>query len=149
MQIVMAFDGSDPSQRALGEALRLTREAHAALGVVIVIEEPPVSVFGQLAGLSPEYFRERLEQSAAQAGVVARRLIAQSGLDVSVLTRRGRPVDVILEVAQGADVIVVGTHGYRGLDRMLLGSVAETLVRRSTIPVLVVPPGVEPQPDAP
>lgn len=140
MKIVMAFDGSEPSTRALQEALRLARAAHATLTVVIVIEEPPVSVFGQLAGLSPEYFRAQLEESAAQADVAARQLATQSGLDVGIHTRRGRPVDEILDAARDADMIIVGTHGHRGMDRVLLGSVAETLVRRSSIPVLVVPP---------
>ena len=48
-------------------------------------------------------------------------------------------MEELLNAAQDADLLVLGTHGYRGMDRMLLGSVAETLLRRAAVPLLVVP----------
>lgn len=149
MKFIVAVDGSPPSERALHEALQLARAAHAALDVVIVIEEPPVSLFSQVAGLDPAYFRTQLEAGAAQAATMAQQRTADSGVNAQVLILRGRPVEMILNAARDADLIIVGTHGYRGLDRALLGSVAETLVRRSTLPVLVVPPRPAAPADAP
>ncbi len=59
---------------------------------------------------------------------------------IEPLVRFGHPVDVILEVAKEleVDVIVLGTHGRRGLSRLLLGSVAEAVVRRASVPVVTV-----------
>ena len=55
----------------------------------------------------------------------------------------GRPSEVILDLAQreGADLIVMGTHGRTGLSHVLLGSVAERVVRQAECPVMTVPPG--------
>lgn len=55
MRFVVAFDGSEPSQRALRQAVVLGRAAAAELDIVTVIEEPPVSGFVQWAGLDPDY----------------------------------------------------------------------------------------------
>ena len=64
---------------------------------------------------------------------------------VPMLQRAGDPVTEILDtaLAVGADIIVMGTHGRTGLQRLLLGSVTERVIRRSAVPVLAVPPGLE------
>jgi nucleotide-binding universal stress UspA family protein len=65
---------------------------------------------------------------------------AHGGLRVEAVVKEGRPHEVIVEEARslGADLIVMGTHGRAGLPRMLLGSVAERVVRTSPVPVLTL-----------
>lgn len=79
-----------------------------------------------------------LERNAEQAQQAARDLLQDTGVQAGVRILRGRPVDTLIQAAQGADLLVVGTHGYRGMDRILLGSVTETLLRRAEVPLLVV-----------
>ncbi len=66
-----------------------------------------------------------------------------SGLDVHTVVRCGAPAEEIIRYAQqeGADLIVIATHGRTGLRHMMMGSVAEKIVRLSSIPVLSVKPG--------
>jgi nucleotide-binding universal stress UspA family protein len=86
------------------------------------------------------------EQEAAQQTLT--RLVAHANppgddaVAFDILVRRGSPVDVVNEVAtaHGAELLVVGTHARRGLSHMLLGSVAERLVRSAPCPVLVAHP---------
>ena len=63
-----------------------------------------------------------------------------AGATAESLVVEGTPADALLEVAaeRGADLIAIGTHGRRGLRRLLVGSVAESVVRRSPVPVVVV-----------
>ena len=63
--------------------------------------------------------------------------------DGQMLVRVGRPATVLVEMArdQGYDLLVVGTHGRKGIEHVILGSVAERVVRSATVPVLVVKAG--------
>ena len=65
---------------------------------------------------------------------------AVEGVEVRTLSRRGRPAETILAVAEELDpeLLVVGTHGRRGVRRLLLGSVAEEVVRRARVPVVTL-----------
>lgn len=139
MKFVVACDGSEPSLRALRHAVKLARAAGAELDLITVIEEPPVSPFVQWAGLDPGYVRELLERNAEHARQASLEVTRGAGVQAEFRTLRGRPVDVLLQEARGADLLVLGTHGYRGLDRVLLGSVAESVLRRAQVPLLVVP----------
>jgi nucleotide-binding universal stress UspA family protein len=84
-----------------------------------------------------------LEASArenADAGLAKRReRVAAAGIEVDVVARRGNPDDIVPEVAEevGADLVVIATHGRTGIKRFLLGSVAEHVVRRAPVSVLV------------
>lgn len=139
MRFVVACDGSDPSLRALRRVLPLAEVAGAVLDLVHVIEEPPVSPFVQWAGLDADYVRGLLEEQAGKAREATLAVTREAGVGAEFRILRGRPVQELLNAAQDADLLVLGTHGYRGMDRMLLGSVAETLLRRAEVPLLVVP----------
>lgn len=73
------------------------------------------------------------------------------GLDVRVMVETGDPDRVIVDQAltQGSSLVVMGTHGRRGFDRLLHGAVAERVLRRAPCPVLMIPPHVTPAPDDP
>lgn len=120
-QVVFATDYSDTSRAAGRTAADLARHFRARLHVVHVV--PPVTDPGAPGAL---------------AGAVAD---LGPGLDVVTAVVTGLPAREIVAYAErhGAEMIVMGTHGRTGVSRVLLGSVAEAVVRRARCPVLTVP----------
>lgn len=141
--ILCPVDFSDASRRALEYAVALARWYEATLHVVhVALPLPPLSkdVGGDdgLAETTRRSLKESLEEFVTQA--------RQAGLAVDIALREGYVVSSILEEATSveADLMVVGTHGYGGFDRFVLGSVTEKLLRKSGCPVLAVPPDSAP-----
>lgn len=140
-RILVAVDGSDSSYRALQEALQLAREQGALVRVVHAVDVRPPA--------TPEVYVdfETYRQSCLQGGrEVLDRAVAiarEVGVDVDatlIETQTPQFSDAILDEARrwSADLIVLGTHGRGGLLHLLLGSVAEGVVRRAPVPVLLV-----------
>jgi nucleotide-binding universal stress UspA family protein len=134
-RILVPTDGSAGSRAALAEAVELadrfdatvhslyvadTSAAHAETGYVDIIES----------------FERIGEETTAEAVDYAER----AGVEAVGAVRTGRPHGAILDYADeaGADLVVMGTHGRTGLDRYLLGSVTEKVVRTADVPVLTV-----------
>jgi nucleotide-binding universal stress UspA family protein len=138
--VFVALDDSDPGDAALAFSLRLAAAEHARLTICSVVDTTHVSLGGEYYVYDPKITISELHD-AAEALVTA---AYDHARDRNVRCERsvvdGSPVDALLAAARakGADVIVVGTHGRRGLRRWLLGSVAETIMRRSDVPVVVV-----------
>lgn len=137
-QILIALDGSETSRFALGEALKLAKEQGAKV-VVLHVYEPIVTASTYGVVDLTQAMRSEGEKIAADALEVARK----AGVEArsQVLDAEGRRVaSVIVEEANaaGADLIVVGTHGRRGLEHLVLGSVAEGVARRAAVPVLLI-----------
>jgi nucleotide-binding universal stress UspA family protein len=138
--ILCPVDRSDISIRALAYATALAREYVARLSVLEVIDWrlPPLSGTAvDLLEMPPEVQADvlgHLHQLAAPARDVG--VPTEVGIDVGPVVRR------ILERAAdlAADLVVVGTHGRSGFDRLALGSVAEKVLRKAPCPVLTVPP---------
>ena len=140
-RILVPVDGSSCSREGLSEALQLGAALGSRIKLVHVVNElisEPV--------LSAEYL-ERLIESLRQAGrdvlQQAQKLAKEQGAEVEVElleTIGGRAADAILAAAERwkADLIVMGTHGRRGVSRLALGSDAELVVRSSSVPVLLV-----------
>ncbi|NLU04838.1 MAG: universal stress protein, partial [Methanothermobacter sp.] len=86
--------------------------------------------------------REMLEEEASRSLEAVKKLVEESGADIKLTLRtdEGSPADAILRTVEkeGVDLVVMGTSGKHGLDRFLLGSVAEKVVRSAGCPVLVV-----------
>jgi nucleotide-binding universal stress UspA family protein len=141
-RILVPVDGSPTSNSGLDEALRLARAAGSKIRLLHIVDD--TLAFNSPDGAGVNYVLEALRGSARQAlkdaGDRVRRakLEAETGL---VENFTGRVADAIVEQARRwrADVIVMGTHGRRGFDRLLIGSNAELVVRQSQIPVLLVP----------
>jgi nucleotide-binding universal stress UspA family protein len=140
---IVPFDGSPLSARALPYALRLARAGTRLVLVRGYLTQDAELSFAAHYPYLPARERERLEYRRAQAEFTAavERFTADHDRAVSSSFVEGRPADVILEVTRStqADVIVMATHGRTGLVRSLLGSVADEVVRRAHIPVLLVP----------
>lgn len=135
--ILHPTDFSANSQAAFPIACALARDYGARLLVLHVFERPVISQGGVMTPPPPTTFPE--EREAAQLQLM--KVLAPKG-DVRVEHRfeEGDPVTGILQVVKEihSDVIVMGTHGRTGLARLLMGSVAEKVIRQATCAVLTV-----------
>lgn len=142
-KILVPVDGSPTSDRGLDEALRLAKLTGARVRLVHVIDELSLMIgmesFAALSADTVRLLREGGQEILAQAraradaaGVEAETVLVDSftaGVSDEIL----RQCDEF-----GADVIVLGTHGRRGVRRLFMGSDAEQIVRLATRPVLLV-----------
>jgi len=141
-RILVPVDGSQTAKRGLQEALRLAKKLGSTLRLLHVVND-------QAAFAGPEialYAEELLKSFRARGeSILAEARAAVEGQGVAVETRcvevaGGSAGDAIVDDARAwpADLIVIGTHGRRGLYRLVLGSDAEYVVRTSPVPVLLV-----------
>jgi nucleotide-binding universal stress UspA family protein len=141
-RIVAATDFSEPSQRAVRLAAALASGSPAELHLVHVVPvlHPPATV-DEARIVDFDALRRRwIEHARRQLAAVADQE-AGRGLAVRQVVLTGALAESIARYAaeQHADLVVVGTHGHGRVMRVLLGSVAEHLVRQATCPVLIVP----------
>ncbi len=143
-RILVAVDGSGPSTRAFREALRLAADQRAVLRIAHVVDlgvalapwaEPAFIDYATLDSALHEAGRRILDGAVAEA-----RAAGLEPESVSLETEVDDPAAEILAEAErwGADLIVMGTHGRHGLAHLILGSVAEGVVQRSRVPVLLL-----------
>lgn len=140
-RVLVGTDGSDGSDAALGEAVDLATAAGAALHVVTVLESSLLGIDVRSASAAEERERRDAEllaaarEQAEDAGVATVETAVEEGGVVESLNGYAADHDV--------DLVVVGTHGRTGIDRRLLGSVTEDLLRTADVPVLSVRAGDE------
>lgn len=135
-RILVAFDGTDQAVDALEYAAAEWPDAELVLLYVIDPAEAGVSAARGVPSGAEEWF----ERSKAEAEGTLADGAALVDRSVETVTEVGRPSEAIVEFATGADVdlVVIGSHGRKGISRMVLGSVAEEVVRSSPVPVTVV-----------
>lgn len=133
--ILVAVDFGETSAAAVRLAGELARRFDATLTAVHAesLDAPPYFTTEQIAALEAERRRAR----AAAARHLLEFVTAQTPVTAGVRIEDGPPGDAILRASDGVDLVVMGTHGYRGARRWWLGSVAERVVRTSRVPVLV------------
>lgn len=149
--LVVAFDGSAEARRALHVAFDFADALGAGTDVHVVSVVDYVSLPGGLTK-APAGAPDILASDAETELRVADEIATAAGRRITTRVLRGPVVSEILKYAQeiGATLILVGTHGRKGVARAVLGSTCESLVRQSEIPVLTVraaarPDVVEPQ----
>lgn len=134
-RILLPTDGSEGNGRAIRQAIELAAETGAELHVLFVVEDMPYA---------PEMADESIEMQLREIGEGAietiRARAEEAGIELQTAIEEGMPHREILEYtdSEGIDLIVMGTHGRSGLDRYLLGSVTERVVRTAEVPVLTV-----------
>lgn len=137
--ILSPVDFGAGSDHALETALDLAKALGASVQLLHVYQIP-VYGFPDGAFLAGPEIATRLSEAAQKGldGIVQR--LAASGVKVQGHLRQGNPPDEIVQVAKdlGVDLIVLGTHGRKGFAHALMGSVAERVVRTSSIPVLTI-----------
>jgi nucleotide-binding universal stress UspA family protein len=144
--IVVGYDGTEAARAALERAAGLA-EAFAATVVVATVAEPVAggaAAAGSIPLALPEIETELPAREAWQQLLdEARSYLAARGIRAEGASPVGRPGEQIVEVAQKheADLIVVGTHKPRLLERLLEGSVSRDVARRAPCDVLIVHPG--------
>ncbi|WP_049894333.1 universal stress protein [Halogranum rubrum] len=134
--ILVATDGSEYSDAAAAHAIDLAHKYDAALHALSVIEMD-VS-FSET--ISEQMLKDLEGRGQKAVDTITARAHDAGVTSVEGTVVRGTPHRAIVDYAHdhGADLVVVGTHGRRGLDRLLLGSVAERVLRTADVPVLVV-----------
>ena len=144
-KILFPTDFSNESRPAMELAVEMARKFGAHLTLLHVWTDPLyIGAAGNAYALAPEVL-EQAQEEAEQALEKLRLEVAQAGVPVEALTLEGIAADVILAMAhsQSMGLIVMGTHGRSGLTRLLLGSVAERVLRAADCPVLTVRPPVQ------
>ncbi len=138
--ILIPTDGSNCSEQAIKEGLKLARAFNAKVTFLCVAESPHPAIYASLEGVSyHSSLLEDLRKFALKTLEEAEVLAKESDVDYTVkLVEDSTPVKVILEEESGHDLIVLGSHGRKGFDRFLLGSVTESVLRKSQKPHLVV-----------
>lgn len=136
-KIMVATDGSELCKKAVEKGIELSIMSGAKIYAVYVIVPTTRSArdFGWEKA-SMEHFQSEAENATGFVEDAAK----AAGVEVEAVILKGNPTEKIVEFAEkdGVDMIVMGSLGKTGLDRFLLGSVAENVVRHSKTPVLVV-----------
>ncbi|ELZ82818.1 stress response protein [Haloferax larsenii JCM 13917] len=136
--ILFPTDGSDCADEALEHAIEHALQYDATLHALYVAD---VREVGHTApALSPDRIKDALYDTANNVLEDVASKARAEGADIETTIAEGTPASVILDHTERdeVDLVVMGTHGRSGLDRYLLGSVAERVVRGSSVPVLTV-----------
>jgi nucleotide-binding universal stress UspA family protein len=144
-RIICAVDFSECSERAVEHAVAIARWYDAAVTVLHVVDlrvETPVGAPLAPIALAPAPLTSAAPHRAAVQLQQFVEAMAIKGVSIDTVVRDGRPDTSILELAETlpADLLVMGTHGRSGFDRLVMGSVTERVLRKARCPVLSLPP---------
>jgi len=140
-RILVPIDGSTTSERALDEAIKFAQQQNAQIELVHVLED--IWYFDSENYINYAELIHSMRCSGEKMLAQAQNKLQQAGVaaETKLLEARGdRVANVIIAEAKNslADLIIIGTHGRSGFSRMLLGSIAEGVVRTAHIPILLI-----------
>ena len=140
VHVLVPVDDSDRATNALEFALRNHPGASITALHVINPSEFPAGGFESGITTDAEQLRETKRKQAERLLEDFRQTAADRGVEIQTATETGKTAKTIVDYAErnDVDIITIGSHGRTGASRVLLGSVAETVVRRSPVPVTVV-----------
>lgn len=141
-RILCPIDGSSTSNRGVQEAVRLAKDQSANLRFIHIIDTY-VPIVDGVGSLIPVDMSDILEKNAEEVIEEAEKTAKAAGVNADSKIAKilgGRPSKEIVKQANdwSADIIVMGTHGLRGISRVIMGSDAENVVRTSSVPVMLV-----------
>ena len=145
-KILLPTDGSEYANKAAKHAIWLASVSGAELVVLYVVETsslvglPAEDLIVRIKEMLKEEGHKSLEEISRLAGEGKIKDECHHEIKLNMITEEGSPADIITKIIkkENIDLVVMGTSGKHGLDRFLLGSVTEHVVRSSTAPVLVV-----------
>jgi nucleotide-binding universal stress UspA family protein len=138
-RILVPVDGSDTSKKALAAALQLARDSSGRMRLLHAVDELAYVTGFEYSGDVVKIAQQAAAKVLEEAAAIAR--AAQVQCDTKLIEFPGQRLgDTVAQEARewDADLIVVGTHGRRGLGRVILGSGAEQIIRVAPIPVLTI-----------
>jgi nucleotide-binding universal stress UspA family protein len=136
-KILIAVDNSSAAEKVATKGLALAQQLNAEITLVSVVDTDFLISDG---GVPPNEVAESIKTDLKKSQqVLIDKILGKH--KVGTFVEEGKPYEVILKVAdeRSADLIIIGTHGRTGLSHLLMGSVAENVVRHSKIPVLIIP----------
>ncbi|GIW27781.1 MAG: universal stress protein [Meiothermus sp.] len=138
-KILIPTDGSELGREALEQGLDLARLSDGEVTILYAIETPYelVSSYAQ----PTESLEQQMKSYKAEATKVLREISAQAeakGIRIRTMIVEQHPVPAILEAAKEHDLVVMATHGRKGIDRVLMGSVTDKVLHNCSTPILVV-----------
>ncbi|MCP5145520.1 MAG: universal stress protein [Gammaproteobacteria bacterium] len=142
-RILYPTDFSPSGNRALGIACELARRFGAELHVMHVVQDiAAIAAYGVTEAYLPVEWRKEVKAQAEKSLLEVPDAAVGAGVNVVRVVAEGAPYYEILNYAkeQGVDLIVMGTHGRTGLPHMLMGSVAERVVREAPCAVMTIRP---------
>jgi nucleotide-binding universal stress UspA family protein len=134
--ILVSYDGSDFSKNALARACKLSKVDNAVVSVLYVIPR-----YEEMVGFfRTDAIKKSLLQEARKIIEGAKELASRSGVTVGTEIREGHAADKILETAEGLknDLIIMGSYGWRGVNKAIMGSTTERVLINAPCPVLAV-----------
>ena len=137
-KILCPVDFSDTSMNAANNAINFSMEIKAEITFIHIIDIQAMQNIGDLSGGGINDINLLIEEEKPVLSKLKDEC-DKKGIKVKTVLTHGEPVSVILETIKedGHDLIIMGTHGKTGLRRLVLGSIAENVVRKSDIPVLL------------
>lgn len=136
--IVIATDGSENSQRAISCGVEIAKLSGATVHALYVVDTP--SIISETWTAGKEMVHELIIREGKKVLSKVKKIIEDSGVEVKEVLLEGYPSEEIINFAENnnMDLILMGTLGKTGLERFLVGSVAENVVRNSKVPVMVI-----------
>lgn len=135
-KILIAADVSPQAEKVILKGVELANSLNAQYAVVAVTDDSIMLPEGNFATIP-----ELLDGFREQTSSFIKTILDNNDLKpTEIFFELGNPAEIVRKTADkwGADILVVGTHGRSGLDRLLIGSVAEDIIRQSSVPVFVV-----------
>lgn len=154
MKILLALDGSSCSKAAIKALLEQYKPADSEVMIMNVVEAAAMTPFNYGFGMGPAWSHDYLASlrrwRAEGEALVSRTAteLQSAGFTTSILVEEGNPRERILECAKRwkPDVILIGSHGWKGLDRFLLGSLSEAIAHDARCSVEIVRPRADEPP---
>lgn len=137
-RILVPVDFSENSRKAVTYATAFARQFGATVTLLHVVQVN--YAYGELGAIDFSSLEREMRTGAQKELAALIDTLRATGLTAEAILREGSPVKIIAEVAReiAADLLIVSTHGYTGLKHVLMGSIAEHVVRYAPCPVLVV-----------
>jgi nucleotide-binding universal stress UspA family protein len=137
--IVVGIDGSPAADAALAHALEEAKLRHLPLRIVCAWEIPAIEYAGAPFVATPDLSTEAEHSADTVLAAATEKIGSHPGVELETLAVHGHPANVLIEQAQGAALLVVGTRGRKTLTSLVLGSVSQAVAHHCPIPLTIVP----------
>lgn len=144
-RILVAIDSSETAKKALDEAIRLAKALNAELAIFHALDEGPLAQHALGIGtyIDADKVKAEMRKMAQSLLDTALASAKSGGIEATIQmseSEKRRTAELIADAARhwNADLVIVGTHGRHGVERLLVGSVAENLTRLATTSLLMV-----------